>query len=85
MAKPTARADQHRHKHQQQRRVDGKGILIGMLSALLGGRGSAHLRLGLFPPVHESGTDHPDRIGRPGEYDDEQALARRGGCAGGDG
>lgn len=55
----------------------GKGILIGMLSAF----GSAAVVALLFAFVYflrytNRGRIILDRIGRPGEYDDEQALAR---------
>ena len=55
----------------------GKGILIGMLSAF----GSAALVALIFAFVYffrytNRGRIILDRIGRPGEYDDEQALAR---------
>lgn len=55
----------------------GKGILIGMLSAF----GSAALVVLVFAIVYffrytNRGRIFLDRIGRPGEYDDEQALAR---------
>jgi hypothetical protein len=55
----------------------GKGILIGMLSAF----GSAFLVLVMVSIVYFfkytiRGKIILDRIGRPGEYDDEQAFAR---------
>ena len=55
----------------------GKGILIGMLSAF----GSAAFVVLLFAVFYffrytSRGRIFLDRIGRPGEYDDEQALAR---------
>lgn len=55
----------------------GKGILIGMLSAF----GSAALVVLVFAIFYffrytNRGRIFLDRIGRPGEYDDEQALAR---------
>ena len=55
----------------------GKGILIGMLSAF----GSAAFVVLLFAIFYffrytSRGRIFLDRIGRPGEYDDEQALAR---------
>ena len=55
----------------------GKGILIGMLSAF----GSAALVVLIFAIFYffrytSRGRIFLDRIGRPGEYDDEQALAR---------
>jgi hypothetical protein len=55
----------------------GKGILIGMLSAF----GSAGLVALLFAIIYffrftSSGRIFLDRMGRPGEYDDEQAIAR---------
>ncbi|KAH0543239.1 Rsp5p-dependent ubiquitination, sorting of cargo proteins at the multivesicular body [Glutinoglossum americanum] len=55
----------------------GKGILIGMLSAF----GSAFLVLIIVSIVYffkytTRGRIILDRIGRPGEYDDEQAFAR---------
>jgi hypothetical protein len=55
----------------------GKGILIGMLSAF----GSAFLVLVIVSIVYFfkytiRGRIILDRIGRPGEYDDEQAFAR---------
>ena len=55
----------------------GKGILIGMLSAF----GSAGFVALIFLAVYffrytSRGRIILDRIGRPGEYDDEQALAR---------
>lgn len=53
------------------------GIVIGLLSSF----GSALLILGIFLIVYffrytSSGRIFLDRIGRPGEYDDEQAFAR---------
>lgn len=55
----------------------GKGILIGMLSAF----GSAAFVVLIFAIFYffrhtSRGRIFLDRIGRPGEYDDEQALAR---------
>lgn len=55
----------------------GKGILIGMLSAF----GSAAFVVLIFAIFYFFRHTTPgrillDRIGRPGEYDDEQALAR---------
>ena len=55
----------------------GKGILIGMLSAL----GSAGFVALIFATIYffrytSRGRIILDRIGRPGEYDDEQAFAR---------
>ena len=55
----------------------GKGILIGMLSAF----GSAAFVVLVFAIFYffrytNRGRIFLDRIGRPGEYDDEQALAR---------
>ncbi|KAI9831014.1 MAG: Rsp5p-dependent ubiquitination, sorting of cargo proteins at the multivesicular body [Sarea resinae] len=55
----------------------GKGILIGMLSAF----GSAGLVAIIFAIVYffrytNNGRIFLDRIGRPGEYDDEQAFAK---------
>ena len=55
----------------------GRGILIGMLSAF----GSAAFVVLLFAIVYffrytRRGRIFLDRIGRPGEYDDEQAYAR---------
>ena len=55
----------------------GKGILIGMLSAF----GSAAFVILVFAIFYffrytTRGRILLDRIGRPGEYDDEQALAR---------
>ena len=55
----------------------GKGILIGMLSAF----GSAAFVVLVFAIFYffrytSRGRILLDRIGRPGEYDDEQALAR---------
>ena len=55
----------------------GKGILIGMLSAF----GSAALVALVFIIVYffrytQSGRILLDRLGRPGEFDDEQAFAR---------
>ena len=55
----------------------GKGILIGMLSAF----GSAAFVVLVFAIFYffrytSRGRIILDRIGRPGEYDDEQALAR---------
>ena len=54
-----------------------KGILIGMLSAF----GSAAFVILIFAIFYffrytSRGRIFLDRIGRPGEYDDEQALAR---------
>ena len=55
----------------------GKGILIGILSAF-GSAGIAVLVLALFFFFRYTnrGRIILDRIGRPGEYDDEQAFAR---------
>ena len=55
----------------------GRGILIGMLSAF----GSAGFVALIFAAIYffrytNRGRIILDRIGRPGEYDDEQALAR---------
>ncbi len=55
----------------------GKGILIGMLSAF----GSAAFVVFIFAIFYffrhtSRGRIFLDRIGRPGEFDDEQALAR---------
>jgi hypothetical protein len=55
----------------------GKGILIGMLSAF----GSAAivaliLLIIYFFQYTQRGRIFLDRLGRPGEYDDEQAFAR---------
>ena len=55
----------------------GKGILIGMLSAF----GSAAFVVLIFAVFYFFRYTNPgriflDRIGRPGEYDDEQAWAR---------
>ena len=55
----------------------GKGILIGLLSAF----GSAAFVALIFAIIYffrytSRGRIILDRIGRPGEYDDEQALAR---------
>ena len=55
----------------------GKGILIGMLSAF----GSAAFVVLIFAIFYffrytSRGRIFLDRIGRPGEYDDEQAQAR---------
>lgn len=55
----------------------GKGILIGMLSAF----GSAAFVILVFAIFYvfrytNQGRIFLDRIGRPGEFDDEQALAR---------
>ena len=55
----------------------GKGILIGMLSAF----GSAAFVVLVFAIFYffrytSRGRIFLDRIGRPGEFDDEQALAR---------
>ena len=55
----------------------GKGILIGMLSAF----GSAAFVVLVFAIFYffrytSRGRIFLDRIGRPGEYDDEQSLAR---------
>lgn len=55
----------------------GKGILIGMLSAF----GSAAFVVLIFAVFYffrytSHGRIFLDRIGRPGEYDDEQAWAR---------
>ena len=55
----------------------GKGILIGILSAF-GSAGVAVLILALFFffKYTSRGRIILDRIGRPGEYDDEQAFMR---------
>ena len=55
----------------------GKGILIGMLSAF-GSAALVALILGIiyFFRYTQPGRIFLDRIGRPGEYDDEQAFAR---------
>jgi hypothetical protein len=55
----------------------GKGILIGILSAF-GSAGIAVLVLAIFFFFRYTnrGRIFLDRIGRPGEYDDEQAFAR---------
>jgi hypothetical protein len=55
----------------------GKGILVGILSAF-GSAGVAIIILGLFFFFRytQRGRIILDRIGRPGEYDDEQAFAR---------
>lgn len=55
----------------------GKGILIGILSAF-GSAGIAVLVLAIFFffKYTSRGRIILDRIGRPGEYDDEQAFAR---------
>lgn len=55
----------------------GKGILIGVLSAF-GSAGIAVLVLAIFFFFRYTnrGRIILDRIGRPGEYDDEQAFAR---------
>lgn len=55
----------------------GKGILIGILSAF-GSAGVAVLVLAIlfFFRYTQRGKIILDRIGRPGEYDDEQAFAR---------
>lgn len=55
----------------------GQGMLIGLLSAF----GSAALVAAIFAVIYffrytSRGRILLDRIGRPGEYDDEQALAR---------
>lgn len=55
----------------------GTGVLIGLLSAF----GSAALVALIFAVIYffrytSRGRIILDRIGRPGEYDDEQALAR---------
>lgn len=55
----------------------GRGILIGMLSAF----GSAVFVVLIFAIFYffrhtSQGKIFLDRIGRPGEYDDEQSLAR---------
>ena len=55
----------------------GKGILIGMLSAF----GSAAIVALVFAVIYffrytSRGRIILDRLGRPGEYDDEQAFAR---------
>jgi hypothetical protein len=55
----------------------GRGILIGILSAL-GSAGFAFLVLGIFIFFRYTnrGRIILDRIGRPGEFDDEQAFAK---------
>lgn len=55
----------------------GRGILIGLLSAF-GSAGIAVLVLAIFFffKYTSSGRIILDRIGRPGEFDDEQAFAR---------
>lgn len=55
----------------------GKGILIGILSAF-GSAAVAFIVLAIFFffKYTRSGRIMLDRIGRPGEYDDEQAFAR---------
>jgi hypothetical protein len=55
----------------------GRGILIGVLSAF-GSAGVAVLVLAVFFffKYTNRGRIILDRIGRPGEYDDEQAFAR---------
>ena len=55
----------------------GRGILIGLLSAF-GSAGVAVLILAIFFFFRYTsrGRIILDRIGRPGEYDDEQAFAR---------
>lgn len=55
----------------------GKGILIGILSAF-GSAAVAVIILGIFFFFRytQRGRIILDRIGRPGEYDDEQAFAR---------
>lgn len=55
----------------------GKGILIGILSAF-GSAGVAIIVLAVFFFFRytQRGRIILDRIGRPGEYDDEQAFAR---------
>lgn len=55
----------------------GRGILIGILSAF-GSAGVAVLVLAVFFffKYTNRGRIILDRIGRPGEYDDEQAFAR---------
>jgi hypothetical protein len=55
----------------------GRGILIGVLSAF-GSAGIAVLVLAVFFffKYTSRGRIILDRIGRPGEYDDEQAFAR---------
>lgn len=55
----------------------GRGILIGLLSAF-GSAGIAVLVLAVFFffKYTSRGRIILDRIGRPGEYDDEQAFAR---------
>ena len=55
----------------------GKGILIGMLSAF----GSAGFVALIFAVIYffkytNRGRIILDRVGRPGQYDDEQAFAR---------
>lgn len=55
----------------------GRGILIGLLSAF-GSAGIAVLVLAIFFffKYTSRGRIILDRIGRPGEFDDEQAFAR---------
>ena len=55
----------------------GKGILIGVLSAF-GSAGVAVLVLAIFffLKYTNRGRILLDRIGRPGEFDDEQAFAK---------
>ena len=55
----------------------GKGILIGMLSAF-GSAGIVALILSIvyFFRFTNRGRIFLDRIGRPGEYDDDQAFLR---------
>lgn len=55
----------------------GKGVLIGMLSAF-GSAALVALILGIvyFFRFTSKGRIFLDRIGRPGEYDDEQAFLR---------
>ena len=59
------------------RNATGRGILIGMLSAL---GTAAIVALALIVIYFFQFTRHGriflDRIGRPGEYDDEQAFLR---------
>ena len=61
----------------------GRGILIGILSAF-GSAGVAVLVLAIFFFFRytNKGRILLDRIGRPGEYDDEQAFAREEADAG---
>ena len=55
----------------------GKGVLIGMLSAFGSAAALALILLIIyFFQYTQRGRIFLDRIGRPGEYDDEQAFAR---------